>query len=124
MPENRPEKAQRLSEIRARLDAAVADNPTAEAELDFADHDYEDMGFLLDLVAELTQTIPPQVTERVEHETRMEWHGCRCGHPGAGCYCSSERVRTGRFRIHREYAPQVGEWQSPSENSSSPGKAE
>ena len=32
------ESAQRLREVRARFDAAVADNPTADAELDFADH--------------------------------------------------------------------------------------
>lgn len=113
MAEPEVEKAQRLAEVRSRFDAAVADNPTAEAELNFADHDYEDMGFLLDLVAELARTASPQVTERVEYETRMEWQGCRCGHPGAGCYCQSTKVRTGRTRVVREYAPQIGEWQPP-----------
>ena len=117
------ESAQRLREVRARFDAAVADNPTADAELDFADHDYEDMGFLLDLVTDLQGRLAdlPSFTERVEYETQMEWRGCRCGHPGAGCYCQSTRVRTGRFRIIRECAPQVGEWQHPSAIRTPPG---
>lgn len=59
--------------------------------------------------------VQPEGTERVEYETRDEWQGCHCGHPGVGCYCSSVKVRTGRRRTVTTYAPVVGPWEPAGE---------
>lgn len=62
-------------------------------------------------LAEAQGDMPEVLRERVEHETRSEWRGCSCGHPGAGCCCQSAKVRTGRTRTVTEFKPVVGEWQ-------------
>lgn len=54
-------------------------------------------------------------TEVEEWETRSVWRGCRCGHPGAGCYCSSSTERTGRRRTRTRYPDRVTEWVSVDE---------